>query len=476
MNKNKQISQTKKETQERRNSLSCKVRDIKILTRKLNKSQKEHMKMLFLEAKWLYNYTLSEINKLEDFEEKYKKMLELRKVKEVPVFKSGDKDLEVRELKYLSSQMKQEVIVQLEKNTQNLSKSKKKGNKVGKLKFKKEFNCINLVQHNITYKFTDGRLKLQGMKKTMKVKGLHQLSGEIANAKLISKPDGYHLKVVTFVEPEKKKIENCAGIDLGMKDQLVTSNGVKVQFEQLGLPKRQQRMLKNKKKYSKNWNKIKLKINKKFQKINNQKKDRENKVAHSFKGSLTCIEDLTFKAWQKLWGRKTAELRLSQIICALEQSTDVIKIDKWFPSTKQCFECGNKKEMGLGERVYKCSCGHTMSRDLNAAKNILEEGLKLFTGLGQISQLVETEASALLEKLGKVPHAKVSLVDEARRYPSLDGCQFITMPNEFKKLNKKHNYFLCGGAVGECLEDVIDMMKYCELNYTVIDKLTYSGN
>jgi len=50
------------------------------------------------------------------------------------------------------------------------------------------------------------------------------------------------------------------------------------------------------------------------------------------------------------------------------------------------------------------------------------------------------------------------------------------MPNEFKKLNKKHNYFLCGGAVGECLEDVIDMMKYCELNYTVIDKLTYSGN
>ncbi|MGL5255642.1 MAG: zinc ribbon domain-containing protein [Proteocatella sp.] len=56
----------------------------------------------------------------------------------------------------------------------------------------------------------------------------------------------------------------------------------------------------------------------------------------------------------------------------------VIKIDKWFPSSKTCSCCGNIKDsLSLGDRVYNCECGHAMDRDLNASINIREVGRTL---------------------------------------------------------------------------------------------------
>ena len=53
-----------------------------------------------------------------------------------------------------------------------------------------------------------------------------------------------------------------------------------------------------------------------------------------------------------------------------EQGKQLLKIDKWFPSTKMCSRCRNKKEMPLCERMYACSCGLTIGRDYNAPINI----------------------------------------------------------------------------------------------------------
>ena len=55
----------------------------------------------------------------------------------------------------------------------------------------------------------------------------------------------------------------------------------------------------------------------------------------------------------------------------------MIKIDKWFPSTKKCSCCGAEKEMTLSERIYQCSCGYVSDRDYNSAINIKNEGLRL---------------------------------------------------------------------------------------------------
>ena len=62
-----------------------------------------------------------------------------------------------------------------------------------------------------------------------------------------------------------------------------------------------------------------------------------------------------------------------------EQGKQLIKIDKWFPSTKKCSCCGKEQDMPLSERVYKCSCGLVLDRDHNSAINIKNEGLRLLT-------------------------------------------------------------------------------------------------
>ena len=61
-----------------------------------------------------------------------------------------------------------------------------------------------------------------------------------------------------------------------------------------------------------------------------------------------------------------------------ERGKCFIKVDKWFPSSKMCSNCGCIKELTLQDRVYKCECGLTIDRDLNAAINIKNEGLRLF--------------------------------------------------------------------------------------------------
>jgi putative transposase len=61
-----------------------------------------------------------------------------------------------------------------------------------------------------------------------------------------------------------------------------------------------------------------------------------------------------------------------------EQGKRLVKIDKWFPSSKMCSRCGRKKEsLSLSDRVYECECGNVMDRDTNAAINIKREGMSL---------------------------------------------------------------------------------------------------
>ena len=63
-----------------------------------------------------------------------------------------------------------------------------------------------------------------------------------------------------------------------------------------------------------------------------------------------------------------------------EKTKKMIKVDRFFPSSKKCCKCGRiKKELKLSERVYRCSCGNEMDRDHNAAINIREEARRMLT-------------------------------------------------------------------------------------------------
>ncbi len=75
---------------------------------------------------------------------------------------------------------------------------------------------------------------------------------------------------------------------------------------------------------------------------------------------------------QRLWGRKISDLAFSEFISILERKTQVHKIDRFYPSSKTCSNCGHiKQELNLKDRIFQCqNCGLVIDRDLNASINI----------------------------------------------------------------------------------------------------------
>ena len=142
---------------------------------------------------------------------------------------------ETREINILSAQMKQSVVDSAKNNVCNLSKAKKKGLKVGRLRYKKECNEINLKQFGKTYKIKDkNRIHIQNIG-VLTVNGLEQINldeVEFANAKLIKKPSGFYINITIYSnkQPEAQAEKEVIGLDMGIKDQLTFSNGVKVNF------------------------------------------------------------------------------------------------------------------------------------------------------------------------------------------------------------------------------------------------------
>lgn len=134
--KNQIIRDTLKKTKEQRKTQICRQYELKIDKSHLNKQTLKHLKSLFLEAKWLYNHVLASGNIFETDSK-----IDAVKVKD---------HFETREIKHLSSQMKQEIIEQMKDNIRGLSKLKKNGQKVGHLKFKSDVNSVSLKQYRNT--------------------------------------------------------------------------------------------------------------------------------------------------------------------------------------------------------------------------------------------------------------------------------------------------------------------------------------
>ena len=281
LTKNENIKKSMRETCLRRMSQTCKVYTVKIDESRLSNRQAEQLKMLFVEAKWIYNDILnySENNDILTYNTKVKSIDVLNK----------NKEKEVRELKFIGSQMKQSVFANILSNIKMLSTKKKQGNKVGKLKYISEYKSLNLKQYGNTYKiYGNKRIKIQGVSGKLVVNGLEQFINipdiEIANAKILNKPDGYYIAITTYQYtdklPIKQYIGNEIGIDFGIKDTITLSNGEKFkssigETERL---KRLQRKLARQKKGSNNRYKTRILIQKEYQKITNKKNDIANKI------------------------------------------------------------------------------------------------------------------------------------------------------------------------------------------------------
>ena len=339
--RNRKIRENGKATRERRSNMDCRVISVKIQENRLSKAKLEKIKRCFLEAKWLNNAILAtETLSLED--------TSTVQVKVKDVF-------EEREIKNLSAQMKQSVIESVKTNISNLSKAKKKGLKVGRLKFKKECNEINLKQFGQTYAIKGkNKIRIQNIGIVV-VNGLEQINldeVEFANAKLIQKPSGYyiHLTVYSNKQPQEQIEKEVLGLDMGIKDQLTFSNGVKVNFyleesEQLkGLMRKLSRQVKGSNQYKQTLARIK----RIYERLNNQKNDVVNKLNYVLKQNyIICFQDELLNQWKQKkskrrfsFGRKVQHGILGRVKDKLKKNSTNVMLESSVPTTQTCPVCG----------------------------------------------------------------------------------------------------------------------------------------
>ena len=389
--KNLKIKESLRETKERRSNMDCRVFSVKIQENRLSKSKLEKLKRCFLEAKWLYNAVVASGT------------LTLENTSTVQV-KVKD-TFETRELTTLSAQMRQSVVDSTKTNIFNLSKAKKKGLKVGKLKFKKECNEINLKQFGHTYAIK-GKNKIRIEKiGVLVVNGLEQVDldeVEFANAKLIQKPSGFyiHLTVYTNKQSKSETEKEILGLDMGIKDQLTFSNGVKVNFyleesEQLkGLARKLSRQVKGSNQYKQTLARIK----RIYEHYNNKKNDVVNKLNSLLKTNyIICFQDELLGLWQQKkskrkfsFGRKVQHGILGRVKDKLKKNSTNVMLESSVPTTQTCPVCGCLTKHSLDKRIYHCNhCGFEHpDRDIHSANMMV-----LLSGYGTYRSL-KTDADS----------------------------------------------------------------------------------
>lgn len=374
INKNIKIKQTLAETRKRRESQKCFVYKTKINKHKLNAVQKEQLERLFIEGKWFYNHAISfmETHKLSEVDTKVKTVTMLDKNKQ-PV---------EHELTALKSSYKQGIKDKIGDSLNALHQLKVNGYKVGKLKFKKEINCLNLKQFGVTHRIKSlHRVELQGFKQSFYVNGLKQFysnpNAEITTAQLIRKNGDYYIHWTVYIDkkhiPSVEKNNENIGIDFGCATAFTLSDGRNIDFklqETESMHKLHKKMARQKKD-SKQYNKSCELLRKKYDKLGRKKDDFSYKFVNQLKYyNKVVIQDENLKAWHKgSHGKAVQHSVLGRVKNMLKQQANVHVLSRFAPTTKMCFNCGEiHKDIMLWNRVFECDCGVRMDRDVHAAQ------------------------------------------------------------------------------------------------------------
>ena len=158
--------------------------------------------------------------------------------------------------------------------------------------------------------------------------------------------------------------------------------------------KRLHRLLSRKQKGSQNQAKARFRIAKFYEKIQNRKSDWTHKLTHSLRNQFDAIilEDLNIQGMQQfnsgLSKSVTLDFSWHQFVSRLRyklewQGKHLVLVDRFFPSSKRCSVCGQiNNDLQLSDRLWKCQCGETHHRDVNASINLKEEGIQILQERG----------------------------------------------------------------------------------------------
>ena len=213
------------------------------------------------------------------------------------------------------------------------------------------------------------------------------------------KADRYYVSVLIEI-PDKRIVSNSSegiGIDLGLKDFAIVSNGKtykninksarlrklekKLAREQRSLSRKYENIKKGGSTQKRNIQKQKLKIQKLHQRIDNIRTDYINKIIAEIvktKPSHITIEDLNVSGMMKnrhlsksVASQKFYEFKTKLQAKCKEYGIELRIVGRWFPSSKTCHCCKSiKKDLKLSDRLFKCDCGYIEDRDFNAALNL----------------------------------------------------------------------------------------------------------
>lgn len=211
-------------------------------------------------------------------------------------------------------------------------------------------------------------------------------------------PSGkYYIGILVEYEQEIEKVKpiKVLGLDYSQPDFYVDSENRKPNFPK---PKRslqeklskEQRKLARKVKGSNNRNKQRIKVARLEEHIANQRRDFLHKLSNNLANEydVICVEDIDLRAMSQCLslGKNISDNGFGAFRTILEYKLKdrgkyFVKIDKWFPSSKLCNECGCvNPELKLGQMSWICpNCGELIDRDFNASKNIKEEGFRILS-------------------------------------------------------------------------------------------------
>jgi len=303
-------------------------------------------------------------------------------------------------LKEVDSVALQQSRIDLQTSYKSFFRKLKLGEKTS-IKFKSKHNSkssyrtMNVkISCGYNIRVEDDKIKLPKLG-FVKFKKSREVIGKIKSV-TISKNvlNRYCISILCEVEiQELPKINKNIGIDLGIKEYLVTSDNYQVsnpkylRKSELKL-KKAQRVLLRRKKGSNRRLLARKKVFKIHEKIRNQRLDFLHKLSSKLiiENQVICLETLKIKNMVKnhCLAKSISDASWSKFVELLKYKADwygrdLVQIDTYFPSSKKCNNCGNiKKDLKLSDRDYNCSsCGTTIDRDYNASLNILSEGLRI---------------------------------------------------------------------------------------------------